>query len=155
MHKFFRLSWLILVESLRLLARALSHPAQPALPPPAAPAPSRDPIDIEAESDALPVTWVTPSTFLVAKSGLDPVEVEAIAVAETAAVAMTPPPEPAPPLTRKELVEALLDEAWSQGSRTYEQLICYVREQSGTGCSKQSIRDWKKARGLLETRAAA
>lgn len=53
-------------------------------------------------------------------------------------------------MSRTELVTALLDEAWGLGHTTYPQLINYVREQSGTGCSKRVISAWKRSRGLLE-----
>lgn len=52
---------------------------------------------------------------------------------------------------RTALVEALLDEAWSQGLRTYAQLIKYVELQTGTGCSKKTVSAWKKSRRLIET----
>ncbi len=52
---------------------------------------------------------------------------------------------------RTALVEALLCEAWSQGLRTYAQLIKYVELQTGTGCSKKTVSAWKKSRRLIET----
>lgn len=55
---------------------------------------------------------------------------------------------------RATLVSALLDEAWVQGRRTYPQLIDYVREQSGTGCRRQTIKDWKVSRGLINAQGA-
>lgn len=64
-----------------------------------------------------------------------------------------PPAAPAsviPELDRSSLVVALLDEAWSQGRTTYPQLIAYVRQQSGAGCSKRTIANWKRLRGLLD-----
>jgi hypothetical protein len=51
---------------------------------------------------------------------------------------------------RAQLVEALLDEAWAQGLRTYPQLIQYVETASGKGCSKRKIASWKKSRKLVE-----
>lgn len=54
-----------------------------------------------------------------------------------------------PELTRRQLIEALLDEAWGCGLKTYPQLITYVEEQSGTGCSRRAIAAWKKERGLV------
>lgn len=56
--------------------------------------------------------------------------------------------EPPPPIDRATLVEALLDEAWSRGIRTYPQLIQYVELQTGTGCSRRTISRWKTARQL-------
>lgn len=53
-----------------------------------------------------------------------------------------------PELTRGQLIEALLDEAWGCGHTTYPKLIAYVTEQTGTGCSRRSIAAWKKDRGL-------
>lgn len=53
-----------------------------------------------------------------------------------------------PELTRGQLIEALLDEAYAQGITTYPQLIAYVTAQTGTGCSRRAIAAWKKQRGL-------
>lgn len=55
-----------------------------------------------------------------------------------------------PEMSRSELVMALLDEAWERGITTYPQLIAYVAEQSGTGCSKRVVARWKRQRGLLD-----
>lgn len=56
-------------------------------------------------------------------------------------------------MSRSELVMALLDEAWARGITTYPQLIGYVAEQSGTGCSKRVVANWKRQRGLLDEAA--
>ena len=69
-------------------------------------------------------------------------------------------PEPEPQLqpeqmSRTQVVEALLDEAWLQGKTTYSELIAYVREQSGTGCSRRMIANWKEARKLNESQQKA
>jgi hypothetical protein len=53
-----------------------------------------------------------------------------------------------PDLTRGQLIEALLDEAYAQGITTYPKLIAYITEQTGTGCSRRAIAAWKKSRGL-------
>jgi len=55
---------------------------------------------------------------------------------------------------RAAIVEALLDEAWQQGRTTYSDLIEYVKDQSGTGCSKKTVSAWKKSRMLIEAVAA-
>lgn len=49
---------------------------------------------------------------------------------------------------RATLVLQLLDEAHGRGCKTYAQLIGYVKEQTGTGCSKRTVANWKKQRGL-------
>lgn len=59
----------------------------------------------------------------------------------------------APSVDRKTLILASLDEAWSQGLRTYAQLIKYVELQTGKGCSKRVVSDWKKVRKLTEVAA--
>lgn len=52
-------------------------------------------------------------------------------------------------------VEALLDEAYAQGRRTYAELIGYVEEKSSGGCSKRNVSDWKKERGIAQRKGAA
>jgi hypothetical protein len=59
-----------------------------------------------------------------------------------------PLPEAEPELDRPTVVLQLLDEAYGQGCRTYAQLIGYVKTQTGTGCSKRAVANWKKQRGL-------
>ena len=56
---------------------------------------------------------------------------------------------------RAAIVEALLDEAWMQGLRTYAQLIKYVQLASGQGCSKKTVSAWKKSRKLDQVEAVA
>lgn len=56
--------------------------------------------------------------------------------------------DPLPEADRATVVLQLLDEAHGRGCRTYIQLIDYVKEQTGTGCSKRTIAAWKKQRGL-------
>jgi len=56
---------------------------------------------------------------------------------------------------RAQIVEALLDEAWMQGLRTYAQLIKYVQLASGQGCSKKTVSAWKKSRKLDQVEAVA
>ncbi|HEY9661029.1 MAG TPA: hypothetical protein V6C65_21450 [Allocoleopsis sp.] len=57
-------------------------------------------------------------------------------------------PEPSE-MSRTTLVTRLLDEAWGQGYTTYPDLIGYVKQQSGTGCSKRFVAAWKRSRGLI------
>lgn len=57
-------------------------------------------------------------------------------------------PEPSE-MSRTTLVTRLLDEAWGQGYTTYPDLIGYVKQQSGTGCSKRFVAAWKRSRGLM------
>jgi hypothetical protein len=49
-------------------------------------------------------------------------------------------------------VTALLDEAHLKGLSTYPQLIDYVKQHRGTGCSRRVVSRWKKARGLIDAR---
>lgn len=53
-----------------------------------------------------------------------------------------------PQMSRADLVTALLDEAWTRGKSSYAELIDYVKQQSGTGCSRRAIARWKEARKL-------
>lgn len=57
-------------------------------------------------------------------------------------------------LTRGQLVEGLLDEAWQQGLRTYAQLMKYIELQTGKACSKRVVSAWKKSRQRTEAEAA-
>ncbi|NJN57765.1 MAG: hypothetical protein HC879_09830 [Leptolyngbyaceae cyanobacterium SL_5_9] len=50
-------------------------------------------------------------------------------------------------------VQMLLDEAWGIGLTTYPQLIEYVKQKSGEGCSRRAIAQWKRERRLLEDAA--
>lgn len=61
-----------------------------------------------------------------------------------------PKPEQMPYLDRAAVVMALLDEAHSRGLTTYNQMIDYVKQQTGEGCSRRAIAQWKKGRGLME-----
>lgn len=84
----------------------------------------------------------------------DVVTIEAAVV--KAAVVSTA--EPATPQTvalaivpsRREVVEALLDEAWQQGHTTYPALMDYITEKTGAGCSRRTISEWKKQRGITK-----
>ncbi|OLP20090.1 hypothetical protein BST81_02305 [Leptolyngbya sp. 'hensonii'] len=49
---------------------------------------------------------------------------------------------------RRVQVESLLDAAWEQGLRTYPQLLRYVELSTGEACSRKTIANWKKQRGL-------
>lgn len=83
-------------------------------------------------------------------------EVSEIQPSATVDQLLEPTPEAtAPTLTRRELVEGLLDEAWQQGITSYTALTKYVKDQSGTACSKKVISAWKKARQLNQSEAAA
>jgi|GEM_PF-2830544 len=53
-----------------------------------------------------------------------------------------------PAQERPVIVRRALDLAWKQGHRTYPALIESVREQTGIGCSRRTVSDWKKLRGL-------
>lgn len=52
-------------------------------------------------------------------------------------------------LTRPQIVGLLLDEAWTRGITGYNDLLAYVKQHSGTGCSRRAIADWKRERGLI------
>jgi hypothetical protein len=105
---------------------------------------------------------VTVTAKPIAPIILTPVEQELIQISEQVSHEMTGHFQPVlqdehtrqdtktgqPELTRGQLIEALLDEAWGRGHITYPQLIAYVTEQTGTGCSRRAIAAWKKQRGL-------
>lgn len=44
----------------------------------------------------------------------------------------------------------LFDAAWAETKRSYSGLIAYVKEQTGKGCSRRAIANWKRSRGLIE-----
>lgn len=80
-------------------------------------------------------------------------------VADSPAQGISPSPVPAgcevpAALTRGQLVEGLLDEAWQQGLRTYAQLMKYIELQTGKACSKRVVSAWKKSRQRTEAEAA-
>jgi len=60
-----------------------------------------------------------------------------------------PDPEPQSSLDRTEQVQQLLGVAWGLGFNTYPQLIEYVRGQTGQGCSRRAIAQFKQRQGLL------
>ncbi|MGB3493848.1 MAG: hypothetical protein WBA57_14055, partial [Elainellaceae cyanobacterium] len=62
---------------------------------------------------------------------------------------LPPDPEPQSSLDRAERVQQLLGVAWGLGFNTYPQLIEYVREQTGQGCSRRAIAQFKQRQGLL------
>lgn len=101
---------------------------------------------------------------IIEPTPLTPTEAETLRVSEQVSCQMVRQPELSyetqdtqdlqdnktgqPELSRGQLVEALLDEAWGCGQTTYPKLIAYVTEQTGTGCSRRAIAAWKKDRGL-------
>jgi hypothetical protein len=107
-----------------------------------------------------------PVELPVESSTLTPTERETLQVSEAVSQQMVEPihlPIPIPnaptedsspteqiSLSRSQLVMSLLDEAWGQGMTTYPQLIAYVAAQSGTGCSKRVVAQWKRERKLLD-----
>ncbi|MGI0488534.1 hypothetical protein ACN4EK_24250 [Pantanalinema rosaneae CENA516] len=108
------------------IAPLASNPVEPAIAVPSTPTMETEELPAETEEPTEPLPELTePSPFDF------PLE-----------------DEPLPPLDRATLVEALLDEAWSRGIRTYPQLIQYVELQTGTGCSRRTISRWKTARQL-------
>lgn len=77
-----------------------------------------------------------------------------IAPVMIAAIEAPIPSSIAPPaLSRSNLVMALLDEAWGQGHTTYPALMAYVKQQTGTGCSKRIVAHWKRQRRLIDEAA--
>lgn len=56
-----------------------------------------------------------------------------------------------PHASRTAEVFQALDEAQSQGITTYDALIDFVREKTGTGCSRKLISKWKKDRAASAT----
>ncbi|UBF27498.1 hypothetical protein K9N68_06025 [Kovacikia minuta CCNUW1] len=117
-------------------------------------------------SRPMPALVRKPETVVTISTTLSATEREALQVAETVAAVMVPSlPPTAPELEqstdlqqifdslpelqieenqskpdRSTLVEALLDEAWQQGLKTYPQLIGYIKEQTGEGCSRRADR---------------
>jgi len=65
----------------------------------------------------------------------------------------TAPLEPPTQQERAVTVQMLLDEAWGTGLQTYPQLIEYVKQQTGEGCSRRAIAAWKRERRLIEDAA--
>lgn len=96
-----------------------------------------------------PATVLDRSTLAEAS---DVVTIEAAAVreAETALPAAIPTAALAIAPTRREVVERLLDEAWQQGLTTYPALMDYITEKTGEGCSRRTISEWKKHRGITK-----
>jgi hypothetical protein len=98
-----------------------------------------------------PTVAVEPEAITVAE--LESVGVEPIAVGQPELSCETTETQdttaqPESQISRSELVLALLDEAWGLGHTTYPKLISYVKEQTGTGCSRRTIASWKEKRGL-------
>jgi hypothetical protein len=56
-----------------------------------------------------------------------------------------PSPRRKPWQTRTEQLETVLAEAWAAGSRTYAQLLAWVREKTGQGCSHRAIARFRKS----------
>ncbi|NJN87533.1 MAG: hypothetical protein HC881_16015 [Leptolyngbyaceae cyanobacterium SL_7_1] len=86
---------------------------------------------------------------------LNSVETELLAVAEAAQGEPTlqahdsTEPRSLSPIERSKLVKSLLDEAYSQGCESYQDLMAYVAAQSGQPCGKRAIANWKRERGLI------
>jgi hypothetical protein len=111
-----------------------------------------------------PVIAPTPQTIAIADPWISPIQTETPTESAIQDIAPGLAPIAEPPTVnfdseaesqpktpdRAQLVEALLDEAWAQGLRTYPQLIQYVETASGKGCSKRKIASWKKSRKLVE-----
>lgn len=104
---------------------------------------------------------IAPQPIITEPAPLSPTEAETLQVSEQVSCQMVRQPELSYEtqdtqddktgqleLTRGQLVEALLDEAWGRGQKTYPKLIAYVTEQTGTGCSRRAVAAWKKNRGL-------
>ncbi|NJL22874.1 MAG: hypothetical protein HC895_21915 [Leptolyngbyaceae cyanobacterium SM1_3_5] len=112
--------------------------------------------------EAAPAPLLLPA----AREALTPIELETISQAETIHMSRSqlieyidanfpttepepePQLEPQPQMTRAQLVEALLDEAWTRGKSTYSDLIDYVKLHSGKGCSRRTVAAWKESRKL-------
>lgn len=121
---------------------------------PAAPEPI-EPALLPAEIEAIQVAEqvaVPPILFaLAAQPLLEPVG----AVDDATEPDIQPVPQNADSAEpdRLSLVLQLLDEGHGRGFKTYAQLIGYVKEQTGKGCSKRVVADWKRSRGLLDEAA--
>lgn len=57
-----------------------------------------------------------------------------------------------PHASRTAEVFQALDEAQAQGITTYDALIDFVRQKTGTGCSRKLISKWKKERATVAKR---
>ncbi|NJL56515.1 hypothetical protein HC928_16085 [bacterium] len=95
---------------------------------------------------AEPSTPPTVACCFAETARVAPETVETVTPVETAPVAAAQP--------RGLLVQALLDEAYAQGLRTYPQLIKYVELATGKGCSRRAVATWKASRKLAEESAA-
>lgn len=49
-------------------------------------------------------------------------------------------------IDRAAQVEETLERAWNEGITTYKELMEYVKETTGKGCSRRVISEWKKSR---------
>jgi len=56
------------------------------------------------------------------------------------------PQNPSRPTSRRDEVWALLDEATAEGVQGYDALMAYVKEKSGKGTSRSTVKAWKEAR---------
>jgi len=50
---------------------------------------------------------------------------------------------------RTSILYQLFALAWKQGLRKYAEIIEFVKQETGTGCSRRPIARWKKEQGLL------
>jgi hypothetical protein len=137
---------------------ALAHRSEPiksAVPQPIAPLqPSGNVAVIAAwtEPAANEPEPVSLESLEMPNADLEPITPEFLALISepaTEAILQTEEAAAPPKLSRGELVQSLLDEAWQQGFTTYKNLAQYVELQSGTACSKKVISAWKKERGLV------
>lgn len=89
----------------------------------------------------------SPST--PSRSSLPPSEGQGDELALVPVPGVTPLPTTTP-TDRAAQVQALLEEAWTRGMTTYPQLIGYVRERTGIGCSRRAVARFKQSKGLME-----
>ncbi len=150
--------WLLtIVQFQTVIARQQRHKALPVSRP--MPALARKPVErvvvvpmlstVEMES-----IEVAEQSAAVMVSGSAGKPAEKVAIAELQRLIDIPSSQPKPEQAlypdRTALVMTLLDEAYGHGLTTYPQLINYVKEQTGEGCSRRTIAQWKKGRGLME-----
>lgn len=133
-------------EMLKVAEIAAEQIQAPILLPPAAPP------TVEAIPEPAPIVATEPEAIVVAEPeatvAIIPTGQTELSYETTGQETQDTTVQPESQISRSELVLALLDEAWGLGHTTYPQLISYVKEQTGTGCSRRTIASWKAKRGL-------
>jgi hypothetical protein len=116
-------------------------------------------LNVEVNGDMLSRLWmaIAPAATYVAHALLPASVEEQDAVLLPAEELYLLPPAPAlqepeqkkPHWRRTGQVFAVLDQACTDARHSYSALIAHVREQTGKGCSRRVIANWKRQRGLM------